>query len=770
MRSRSSFPARRVRGAAACFVVALVTAALTGSQSAANAAGGAVPRSAAQTAVQAVRLPGLPSVWPVPSHFSRLTVVQLSGAHSLVAGARALVGIGVPAGVTRPSVRVSVNGRDETAAFAGSHAYLDPGFSGLVGLVTGLRTGDSGVRNAIRASVNPPGQHGQQAQLRLFGYPSEGPILSGPRLHPWFCTTQDFGLGPAADADCDAATRTQYWYMPAGGTSLVQLTSLQTMPSNVASITTSQGRVVPYIVREETGTLDRGVYYIAILDDPFKPGGNPQDSGWNRKLVYAYAGGCTPGNNQGSINPNGANGGSNYTPVDQELQEVTLAQGYAVATSSLNWFATSCNEVLSAEATLMVEQHFAQNYGVPEWTAGWGGSGGSVQQMQIAENYPGLLNGVIPMQTFPDAPTFADSFADCGLLYHYFTSSPAVSWTPAQQNAVSGYLNIQSCISLWKVEGTIYNPGVCAAAVPPQDVFNAAANPGGVRCDLFDQVVNLYGRNQATGYANRFFGNTGVQYGLDALLKGQITGAQFIDLNARAGGIDVNGDFTGARTAPDPAAVRAAYADGRMDEGQGGLADLPVLDLRAWADNTALGAGFFDPHVTVWSMITRARLDEGAAGGTAGNYVNWVTAPAPSVETETQILALATMSRWLDTIANDSSAKPLPVKIVADKPGSASDACFTADGTRHQGPVTVDGTNFCSKTFPPYSQPRLVAGAPLSDNVLDCRLTPVNPAAYQGRLTTEQITQLRAIFPDGVCDYSSQSQHTAAFQGTWLAF
>jgi hypothetical protein len=755
-----------VGSALACCVAGLAAVASPGGGQAAAASS----QAAAQTVALPVALPGSPSVWPVPSRFGRLTVLQLSGTHSLVAGAQALVGIGLPAGVPRASVRVTVNGRDETPAFAGSSAHLDPGFSGLVGLVSGLRDRDGGARNAVRAWAELPGGRGQADQLDLFGYPATGPVFSGPQLHPWFCTTQDLGLGPAPDADCDAPAKIQYWYMPANGSSLVQLTSLAKMPPDVAQIKTSQGRVVPYIVRLETGTLDRGVYYVGILDNPFKPGGNPQDSGWNRKLVYAYAGGCAPGNNQGSIRPGGGNGGSSFTPLDPTLQQVALARGYAVATSTLNWYATACNEVLSAEATLMVEQHFAQAYGVPDWTAGWGGSGGSIQQLQIAENYPGLLNGIIPEQTFPDAPTFVDSFADCGLLYRYFTSSPAVSWTPAQENAVSGYLTFQSCASLWKVEGTIFTPSVCAAPVPPQDVYDPATNPSGVRCDIFDQVVNLYGRNPATGYADRFFADTGVQYGLDALLKGQITGAQFLNLNAHAGGIGVNGDFTSSRTGPDPAAVRAAYGDGRMDQGQGGLPDLPILDIREWADNSSAGKGFYDPHVTIWSMITRARLDAGAPGGMAGNYVNWVYAPATSLETAVEARALATMDQWLDNIAADPTGRPLPAKITAGKPGTASDACFTADGTRHQGPVTVGGTNFCSTTFPAYSIPRLVAGSPLSDDALDCQLRPVDPADYQGKLTAGQLAELRVIFPDGVCDYSSQGQYATPFQGTWLAF
>src|SRR5205814_9204473 len=101
----------------------------------------------------------------------------------------------------------------------------------------------------------------------------------------------------------------------------------------------------------------------------------------------------------GGLTGNG--GGSSITPLNTEVQQVALGKGYAVATSSLNWFSTACNEVLSAEAALMIKQRFTETYGVPDWTMGYGGSGGSIQTLQIAADYPGLLNGILPLQTFP---------------------------------------------------------------------------------------------------------------------------------------------------------------------------------------------------------------------------------------------------------------------------------------------------------------------------------------------------------------------------------
>ena len=48
-----------------------------------------------------------------------------------------------------------------------------------------------------------------------------------------------------------------------------------------------------------------------------------------------------------------------------------------------------CNDNLSGEALMMIKEHFIERYGVPAWTIGFGGSGGAIQQLLIAQNFPG---------------------------------------------------------------------------------------------------------------------------------------------------------------------------------------------------------------------------------------------------------------------------------------------------------------------------------------------------------------------------------------------
>jgi hypothetical protein len=51
---------------------------------------------------------------------------------------------------------------------------------------------------------------------------------------------------------------------------------------------------------------------------------------------------------------------------------------------------------------MMVKERFIETYGPPRYTIGWGCSGGSYQVHQIGDNYPGLLDAIVPQCSFPD--------------------------------------------------------------------------------------------------------------------------------------------------------------------------------------------------------------------------------------------------------------------------------------------------------------------------------------------------------------------------------
>jgi len=76
----------------------------------------------------------------------------------------------------------------------------------------------------------------------------------------------------------------------------------------------------------------------------------------------------------------------------------------------------------------------------------------------------------------------------------------------------------------------------------------------------------------------------------------------------------------------------------------------------------------------------------------------------------------------------------------------------------------------CKKLFPFSGDARLAAGAPASDDVFKCALKPLDASDYETPLTAEQLTQLRQVFPDGVCDYAKPGVEQVRVAGTWVSF
>ena len=115
----------------------------------------------------------------------------------------------------------------------------------------------------------------QQRQLRLTNYPSTGPIISGPHETPFFCQTAEFrkasggmfGTGP--DSGCEAPLQTDYVYYSTEQQAFVPyaLTFGVLPPIDVAELVSEDGESRPFIVRVETGVVNRAIYEIAMLHD-----------------------------------------------------------------------------------------------------------------------------------------------------------------------------------------------------------------------------------------------------------------------------------------------------------------------------------------------------------------------------------------------------------------------------------------------------------------------------------------------------------------------
>jgi hypothetical protein len=465
--------------------------------------------------------------------------------------------------------------------------------------------------------------------------------------------------------------------------------------------------------------------------------------------VYTFGGGCDAGFHQGN-----ATGGV--------INDLFLVQGYAVASSTLNVLNNNCSTIISAEAAMMVKEHFIEVYGPVAHTIGWGGSGGAIQQYDIADQYPGILDGIVPGVSFPDPFTTTGPVTDCRLLDNFFGTT-GNGFTPDQMRAVSGFTSYDSCVS-WDATfaNRITATGSCDPSIPTNLLWDPVTNPDGVKCSAAEQYVTQLGVDRRTGFARSPLDNVGVQYGLAALDAGQITGQQFADLNAGVGGFDFTGAPVPTRTTGDPKALAASYRDDLDNSASQGLAQTAVIDQRIDLDLAGFGN---DIHTTDWSYVMRARMT--AAGDVANQVIieNGLTTVA-----QASIYELAAMDRWLTAVDADTSHRPLSVKVSADKPTDISDGCFAADGTLIHEALSYQGSGQCASLFPVASNTRLVAGQPLSMMALKCALKPLNWADYPVTFTDAQKAELRAAFPTGVCDYSRRGPQQQRPIGTWLNY
>jgi len=673
-----------------------------------------------------------------PSTTSRLAIVTVSNPRpELVSGDQVLIRVEVPRSIDPQAVQVSADGRDVTASF-----QIQPD-SSLLGLVTGLVEGD----NTVRARVNG---HGPDASLRVTDHPMTGPVFSGPQQVPFFCETQAFGLPPATPPLCSAPTQVAYLYRTTAGT-FAPLADPTARPADLATATVD-GRSVPYIARLETGTIDRAVYQVAALYDGRDPSPTAPDTSWNRRLIYTFGGGCNGGHHQGA-----STGGV--------LNDQFLSGGYAVASSSLNVLDNNCSPTISAEAAMMVKEHFIDTYGPVAHTIGWGLSGGAIQQYDIADAYPGILDGIVPGISFPDPLTTGGPVSDCQLLDQFF-AGPGASFTPAERTAVAGYLDYTTCTS-WDL--TFANrataTGSCPAVIPVSARWNPLTNPNGVRCGSLESVANQLGRDPQTGFVRSTLDSVGVQYGLDALRSGQISAAQFVALNAGIGGLDFTGAPVATRTEADPRALAAAYTDDLVNSASLGLRETPIIDQRLDLDL----AGFpNDIHTSEWSFVMRERLLR--ANGTAANQVIIESLPTPAVIAATSQYELDAMNRWLDAIDADQSGASLATKVLQDRPTDLGDGCFLTPTQRVVTPVTDPASGQCAAVFPVAANPRLVAGEDLAMAPLKCRLMPLDFRDYPVTFTPQQQAQLRATFPTGVCDYRRPGVGERPPLGAWLSY
>ena len=733
-------------------------------------------------------------------------IVTLSNRADLISGGDALVEVRVPKTVPLRQVRVKLNGREITGAFR-----TDAAARTLRGVVTGLVQGD----NELLADSNGKGHGRPRATLKITNHPIGGPVLLGSQTTPWICATPTAvpasGDTPASnasglttfavDAQCNIATEYKLFYRtktspcssalpdpsppaPAPTNNCFKPYTPGTMPPDLATTTTTHGVTVPYIVRVERGTINRGIYDIAVLFDPTSAtpwtalAPQPQ---WNGKVVYTF----------------GASTGQPRLQFRSEqnwADDAALSRGFMVVDNSLTDSLYNSNRVLNAETLMMMKEHIVDAYGEIKYTLGNGCSGGSIQQNTAASIFPGLLDAIQPSCDYPDSITTGLEVVDCVLLVNFYAgpdwTSLMTGLTQAQINAkktaINGHLNHIGCQSWNNAFGFNNKPGNYARTLvadqttgalvtlaesrnncllPAALVYHPVSNPNGTRCGDNDLSAAVWGTTAGIPAgslrARQTGDNVGIQYGLSALLAGAISPEEFVTLNEKIGGVDADANRRAARSTADLPALDIAYRAGIVASGRN-LGKLPIIDSRGWDEQGI--------HYIWRSFAERARIDE-ANGGNHGNQVMWRYGTGLLPGTAAQVAAvtlpsLLTMDEWLNNL-NASAPKATlnsvrtQEEVIAAKPANAVDFCFLLADPTFSTKVfdmavcdadapQADGLGRLAKR----SSPRQVAGGPLAENILKCQLKPLSSADYAPLVfSSGQWARLQAAFPDGVCDW-----------------
>lgn len=693
-----------------------------------------------------------------------LAVEVLSNRADLVSGGDALVAIDLPAKVNPAKVQVLVGDRDVTGQFA---VRPDGRFEGLV---TDLALGE----NVVTAKA--PGYAGRQV---VTNHPNGGPVFSGPQHGPYQCQAT------AQDAQCNEPAAYTLLYKSSDPTQPGLLPyDPENPPADVAETTTDEGVTVPFVVRREDGYQARDRYAILTL---FRPGQSwepwqAQDQ-WNHKVLATHGGGCGASYSPGSPRLDDYSGTIPAFPGIENSYVTALGRGFAVMSTALNNTGHNCSLPRQAEAMVMLKERLVEQYGPVRYTIGTGCSGGSIAQHTIANAYPGVYQGLVTTCSYPDVLTAGAQFADYHLLRLYFEHpdrwGQGVVWSPTQMAQVEGHASHVNAVTADEglFKDAINPENACSGTRDPvpgdtSTRYDSETNPGGVRCSILDMMLNPLGprpesdwteEEQAAGhgFAGVPFANVGVQYGLGALKQGLITPAQFVDLNAKVGGLDLNADPSPARIEGDPTAIANVYRTGLVDEAN-------HLDEVAMINHGGPDPGIAHDYAHAFWTEERLQRDQGHTD----NRVMWFGNTPLIGDVRWATEAFIAMDRWLAAVEQDHSSLPLSVKIAEDRPADITDRCQNVPGVEMVG--LPGGEQVCRQSTlqTRLSTPREVAGDDVANDRVACRLRPLDRADYGplgAAFTADQWATLEASFPAGVCDWSRPGQGQGPAE-TWLTY
>ncbi len=743
----------------------------------------------------------------------------LSSSPKYVSGGDARIAVTAPPGLHK-QVQLFLNGRLVNVPLRSSGHQLE-------GVVTGLAEG----RNVLEAYIK--GQW-ERAAIELTNYPITGPMFSGPQQHPFVCTTVQSGIGkqPLVESftppgtrvfdatgkvigysrDCSIDTFVTYLYRTTGNAWAPLPNGAR--PADMSTVTLADGRVVDFIVRREVGTINRFLYSIAMLAPANEDPAKPDLSRWNGKLLYWFQGGVAIGHSQGTVHSG-------------SLNPDILKLGYAIVHSSGNNTGTHYNLSVAGETAMMTKERFIERYGVPTYTVGLGGSGGAIQQYIIEQNHSGVLDALLPVQSYPDMVTQTIHVGDCELLEYYMDATDRTNpkWQTTKNrtwlvgfNAEEGFDDVNDplaplkqalgystavgsteCVPAWRgLLPLAMNP--LYGQAPNQQNYEPQSAIAAIRWTHWDDLRNIYGVDKS-GAALSTWDNVGVQYGLRSLQAGHISFDEFLHLNWHIGGwkqpnemVQEGFPFFGTSPTeiqralsepgyfdpwsrrnmlvsddPNRPAPRTRGSKSAMRAAYtsgmvfSGKLTRPTIDHRQYMERE------LDMHNVHQSFAVRQRvIDE---MGNSDMLVIWFTDTMPGQPKASQSLdALAVMDEWMRNIqANPKKG------IRGNRPKRAVDSCFDVNGKliyaghdAWNGILDRKRPGPCTQRFPIYSTSRIVAGAPIEGGIYKCALKPVERAVWEGDYlpwwpTFQQFARLKKIFPDGVCDYRRPDQARPAF-------
>ncbi len=648
---------------------------------------------------------------------------------------------------------------------------------------------------------------------------SDGSTQQVPPLYPFLCQSLESGLGqPRVDnqqrlgvavyrenadgsrtnevigysKDCGLPTRLHYFVEDPASANPAKPDFVRfdnQLPTSDVGVNSTAAS--PWI-RMETGSINRFIYVVMM------PVGNADQpdaidkSRWNGKLVYNFKGAVGIGFQQGEAR------------LQRLLRDMkpALEQGFAVVYSTGTETDFHYNVWLQEDTALRLKQQFISRYGKPDYTIGFGDSGGGLQQYLLAQNRPGLIDGGVAIIAYPDMVTQVTYGLDCELLEYYFdhlatdrdfwrnpqhrSLVEGLSYTNDFQPGVVDYLSWAA--SLMRLEWPVIPAGTTECAHSWRGISASVNNPRfNTHYPRYSTAVNaatdwnhwqdlrqVYGTD-AQGYGLLPSDNRGVQYGLNAWKNGLISAAQFFDLNRKIGGWKPQPEMQQAhlwlasnddswrrfspygehnmtheghlmslapRSTGSRKAAKAAWLSGNVFSGK---LDIPLIDVRPYQDAKP------DMHHSWSAVSSRSRII--ARNGFNRWQSIWMSEPGYKARWD----AFAAMDRWLSERRTGKLARDTI-------PAYASDRCINQQGELIASGDDVwdghwnhhpDGT--CTRQMPFFQSSRQAAGDDARATTLMCQRVPVAEAIRSGLYTPLDVTtfaaQLATVFPDGVCDF-----------------